>query len=438
MARNLAFLIYLLLPLVASAAQPQARLITYTGRIAPLKVSDKEALTKGFHVTWFVPAVTNDGEEQSAAMFLVEENLHALPWFLRTGFASANGQNSPPIGYRLNGRPRLVELPVLSFSNLPAKSAENLSNVVSTKTIDGRRCRVFDGELPSGRNAQLAIDAETKQLIEYRAEVVIGRGDRLQLSLELEKEEPLSKDRAAKIAALADRLKTVLPKPGKLSDPFRYKLPAATIARIDADRDEWLAAARQSPYQDYVNDLLRAVDDRGMRQEAMGKLAKTIVGKSAPQLPTTQLDGTSIDSAILKNQLVILHFWNYDIEPLSKPFGQVGPLDFLARKYRDKDVEVMGIVVDPGFAKPLTSGPPLRSAKRFAEFMNLDYALCRDSGKLLKQYGNPRAHGAELPVWVVIDKKRKVRFYKTGLFQVENPTKGLQELEDTIKQLIKE
>lgn len=434
MFRHLAFLMTLTFASIALAAEHQARLVTYTGRIAPLRVSDKKAVSKGFHVTWFVPSASGDGKEQPTALFLVEENLHALPWYLRAGLTPPDGPAVPRIGYQLDDRPRVVELPPLVIANLPTESSDNLSNVVSEATIDGRRCQVFEGELPSGRHARLAVDAVTTQLIEYRAEVVMGRGDRFQLSLELDEETALSKNAAARIAALAGRLQTVLPKAAEVSQPFGYQLPAAVIAKIGNDRENWLAAARQTPYRDFVEDLLRDVENRRMSRKSIGDLARKMIGSPAPKLPTTRLDGTPLNSAALDDQVVVLHFWNYDIEPLSKPFGQVGPLDFLARKYGEDGVEVLGIVVDPGFAKPATSGPPLRSAKRFAEFMNLDYALCRDSGALLEEYGDPLSHGGELPVWVVIDAEGRVRFYNTGLFHVEDPNKGLQELEKVIEE----
>ena len=414
---------------VPSFAQDEPQIASYTGRLAPLRVADDEAVPKGFSVTWFAPSLDTGAAE---AMYVVEEDLHALPWFLRAGFVSPAGPGVPIVGYQLDDRAQLVELPALVMSDLPKKSAEDLSHEVSTTVIDGRKCRVFQGVLPSGRPARVAIDDATGQLVQYKGTIVIGRGDRFELTLELGESTALSKEKARALAALAMRIETLLPDISEAADPIAATISKSFLETIHEQRQELIAAARQTPYQKFVSDILRDVDERRQSHQRVLDAAKKLIGSPAPALPATRLDGTPFDPATLEGKTVVLHFWDYDMEPLTAPFGQVGPLDFLARKYGERDVAVIGIAVDPQFAKPAAGQAAMHSSRRFAEFMNLDYPLCRDDGALLRKYGDPLSLGADLPVWVVINPQGKVSLYRTGLFEQRKPGEGLKVLEAAI------
>ena len=414
---------------VPALAQDQPQIATYAGRLAPLRVADDEAVPKGFRITWFAPSLAVGAAD---AIFVVEEDLHALPWFLRAGFVPPAGPGGPIIGYQLDDRAQLVELPRLVMSDLPTKSADDLSHEVSAATIDGRKCRVFKGVLPSGRPARVAVDAATGQLVRYKGTIVIGRGDRFELTLELEESKKLSDAESSKLKSLAKRIESLLPDVSEAADPIAAAIPKSLLETIHEQRKELIAAARKTPYQKFVSDILRDVDERRQSQQRILAIAKKLIGSPAPALPAKRLDGTPFDLARLKGKTVVLHFWHYDMEPLTAPFGQVGPLDFLARKYGEQDVAAIGIAVDPNFAKPAASQAAMHSSRRFAEFMNLDYPLCRDNGSLLRKYGDPLSLGAELPLWVVIDPQGKVGFYRTGLFEQRKPGEGLKVLEAAV------
>src|SRR5690606_32125131 len=154
-------------------------------------------------------------------------------------------------------------------------------------------------------------------------------------------------------------------------------------------------------------------------------------------LKLNDLDGTPIDPAVLKNKIVVLHFWEYDNDVLTAPYGQVGYLDFLHRKRGKLGVAVIGVAVNPGFRDEQTRARPARSAKNLASFMNLAYPIAADDGSLLKAIGDPRPFGAPLPLWIVVGPDGLIRTYKSGLYEIE-ANKGLDELDRTVIELIRD
>ncbi|GIS60168.1 MAG: hypothetical protein CM1200mP2_23930 [Planctomycetaceae bacterium] len=86
----------------------------------------------------------------------------------------------------------------------------------------------------------------------------------------------------------------------------------------------------------------------------------------------------------------MLHFWSYKGDQLVEPYGQVGYLDFLHGKRRRLGVAGVWVAVNPSFENPRTARAALRSVKKLREFMNLDYPVAIDSGKVLVLFGDPR------------------------------------------------
>ncbi len=69
--------------------------------------------------------------------------------------------------------------------------------------------------------------------------------------------------------------------------------------------------------------------------------------------------------------------------------------------------------------------------------MNVSYPILGDSGELVRKLGDPRAAGAELPLWVVVDKAGKVQVWKNGYYQIDSRD-GLKELQTTIDGFLKQ
>ena len=123
-----------------------------------------------------------------------------------------------------------------------------------------------------------------------------------------------------------------------------------------------------------------------------------------------------------------------DGEKLAEPYGQVGYLDFL--RNRREGVQVIGVAVDPRLAVAETKAKSVRSIAKFREFMNIEFPILLDDGTLLRRFGDPRAAGASLPIWVVVDKTGDIVDYHSGL-QTFDPRHGLKELDTRVSELLK-
>jgi thiol-disulfide isomerase/thioredoxin len=143
--------------------------------------------------------------------------------------------------------------------------------------------------------------------------------------------------------------------------------------------------------------------------------------------------GSSFADASLKGKVTILHFWDYKDSPLSPPYGQVGYLDFLSRKYADKGLQVVGVVVRPELEDPAQRTRVRASTRKFASFMNLSYPVVADIEGYISELGDPRRAGAKLPLFIVLDKSGKVIHYKVGFYEVDRQV-GLRKLHDLVKE----
>src|SRR5690606_35246689 len=102
---------------------------------------------------------------------------------------------------------------------------------------------------------------------------------------------------------------------------------------------------------------------------------------------------------------------------------------------KKQGVEVYGVVVDERLSDPNTRRQALTSAKKTKAFMNLSYPVLLDDAGLLDQLGDPRAAGAKLPLWIVLDKQGRVAHYHVGFYEV-NRDRGLAELTAAVKQAL--
>jgi hypothetical protein len=69
--------------------------------------------------------------------------------------------------------------------------------------------------------------------------------------------------------------------------------------------------------------------------------------------------------------------------------------------------------------------------RKLKDFMNLSYPVLLDSGSLIKQFGDPRVVGANLPLYVVIGPDQKIIHYHVGHYDV-NQDQGLKELDQIV------
>ena len=172
------------------------------------------------------------------------------------------------------------------------------------------------------------------------------------------------------------------------------------------------------------------------RASEVAEMAARFEGKPAPMFSLEGLAGAKLADADLKGQVTILHFWDYRDEPLREPYGQIGYLDLLLDKRKADGVTVYGVAVDARLADEAKRGAAARSAGKLVSFMNLSYPLLLDAGTVLKQFGDPRLVGAQLPLFVVIDAEGKIAHYFVGCYEVDRDA-GLKQLNEVLNATLK-
>ncbi|HIE96585.1 MAG TPA: TlpA family protein disulfide reductase [Fuerstia sp.] len=161
-----------------------------------------------------------------------------------------------------------------------------------------------------------------------------------------------------------------------------------------------------------------------------------MLDRAAPEFSLNLIGGGILSSKSLRGKIVVLHFWKYAEKPLSEPYGQVGYLEFLFNKYKQMNVEVIGVAMNRALLQRETARAGQRTARKLAEFMNLSYAIGYDDGALLREFGDPRDSAGQLPLWVVLSPEGKIIHYHSGFYEIDRQ-QGLKQLNDVLTRHIR-
>ncbi|MGC1274367.1 MAG: TlpA disulfide reductase family protein [Planctomycetaceae bacterium] len=416
--------------------------LTYAGRMTPVAVAEGDAAEKGFKVSWTLQDSKGDDAD---ALFLLTEDAAAQPWPARFGFCSPSRPDDagPQIGYRFDDRDHTVPLPGMISLHADRLATERevvdgpmRYTVTGEKEVQGRDCLIVETSTNFGRETVSAVDKSTGMIVTWEQPVVLGRGDRFLLSLELTKSVSFDAPRAERRRAIADALREIAKIVGQGDRDAAADLPGESIKVLSDHLKSLTGLVKDTSFESFAAAIARNVDEQRTRADGIAGLTEKIVGSPAPALDLKGLDGKPIDAALLDGKVVILHFWEYDRAELAPPYGQVGYLDFLHRRRAEEGVSVIGVATNPAFGIPEARGKAVRSAKGLVEFMNLGYPVAADDGSLLRRFGDTRPLGARLPLWVVIDAEGIVRGFNSGLYDVQ-PNDGLKELDANAVELTK-
>lgn len=116
------------------------------------------------------------------------------------------------------------------------------------------------------------------------------------------------------------------------------------------------------------------------------------IGKAAPALVVTALNGRTFDLAKLKGKVVLVNYWATWCAPCRK---EMPKLDAFYQRYHDRGLEIIGISID--FDRDLDK------ARRVAQGVSYPTALAKavtDDG-----FGKPKG----VPITWIIDRDGKVR-----------------------------
>ena len=306
-----------------------------------------------------------------------------------------------------------------------------------TKKLKDRECVVIRVSTNNGRKQKLWVSqADSTLLVAAEQQVIMGRGDEFLLKLELESAKPVD---AASLAKLNKPLQTLLDLKSQINRPDGETKPELNPDQIGLAQKVIGTLEKESegtPFATLAAVISRDVKAQSQRTDDVAGLAKKFAGQPAPAFEFTTLDKKKISSKDLTGKIVVLHFWDYEGEPLSEPYGQVGYLDFLSNKRKKFGIEVIGVAVNESFADSAKVTGALRSVRKLREFMNLSYPIATDDSTVLAKFGDPRKLGAKLPLWVVINPDGQIAHYHVGFYAIK-PDEGLRPLDEAVMRQIK-
>lgn len=424
-------------PLVAVGSQ-----ITFRGTLAKADA----AADKSFDLLLFAGEVQNAG--QTFHWTIEEKGRGAWPWPERFGTLTLDkawqpvGAVPPSILYDFEAGTAVVSIPIpfLTGEGLAVgktwESGGLTYAVEKADKLEKRDVWLVQGSDRFGRNRTVYLDKTSPLAVGVDQRVFFNMGTEYQLQLRLVGIDKLpeedAKQRAAQFAALADLA-------AKLKRPRTQKpeLAPEQITVLAAELPKLQKAIPAGP----LSRLVEAADqDLKVQRERTGgvtRLVEKFQGQLAGKFSVDQLSGDAIDSDSFKNQVVVLHFWDYKDEPLEEPYGQVGYLDFLYGKRKDAGVKVYGVAVDLRLGDEQTRGAAVRGIRKLREFMRLSYPILLDHGPLVRKFGDPISTGAKLPLVVVIGPDGKIVHYHLGFYKVEKD-RGLAELDQAITAALKD
>ena len=359
---------------------------------------------------------------------------------------SYNVRSGRPIRllFDYQGTPVVVPLPVpvAGFADKLKAGArwtegKETWEVKDQATVADRKCWVIQVSTGIGRKRTVWVDVEQPIVVALEERVFVGQGDEHLLKWQLESAGPLDPESLAIASRPLPALLKLQRDLQRSDDEFRPELNETQLKLAQEALPELQKEAADTPFGALVSAIAKDVRAQLQRTDEVSRLADKFVGMAAPALSLNLADRTTVAEADFKDRITVLHFWEYQAEPLIEPYGQIGYLDFLYGKRRKLGVQVYGVAVDGRFGDPQTAGAALKSVQKLQEFMHLSYGLAVDDGKLLSKLGDPRKYGAKLPLWVVIGADGKVVHYHAGLYKI-NPDEGLQQLDDVLVKLVRE
>jgi peroxiredoxin len=398
-----------------------AELLTLEGRFTPVKMEEGENSEKTFTLL-----VVVDGEQ--AWWTLHEGGRGAWPWPERFGKAP----DWPTLLYDRGDGFSIVPLPEVRLAPpkelaLATQWQQNgLNYRVTGEGVTGDtaywQVAASDAYGPRRTLRVGKIDGLVQRLDER---VVIGRGVDCRLAWNLAKRESLD-DKA--LQALATGFDAVSKLREQLALPPRQRELRWNDQQLALLRDALPSVAEKvtaGPLLAIVQAAQKDSTAQESRADALAVMTRQALEKSPSRFELAGTGGEKLTVDDLKGQITVLHFWDYR-DTQEEPYGQVGYLDFLAR--RKKGVQVYGVAVDDRLQDGGSRAAALTGARKVKSFMNLSYPVLIDDGSLLKQIGDPRGAGAKLPVWVVIGKDGKISHYHIGFYEVQRD-QGLAELD---------
>jgi hypothetical protein len=437
-----------LLPLWLAADAPLSAgtQLTFRGGVEAVAQGAGKPL-KTFDLTVWIVQRSDTGAE---VFWLLDERGHGeFPWSEHFGRASLDAcwraaAGGPALLYdRGEGQSVVpIPLPLLAAENPLAAGAsfqhDKLEFEVGKATkLNDRPAWEVSVRDPFGPKRVMTVDQGSPLVLALSERVIMGRGEEYQLKLEWIGSERVDEQ---PFAALGKAIEKLVALRARLNRPAQSPEAAWKNDQLAVLREQLpplveLAAA--TPLGRLVAAAQRDVQLQSGRSDAVADLGAKFEGHAVEPFSLKGLAGEVLGQGDLGGHVTVLHFWDYRDEPLKEPYGQVGYLDFMAHRRQSGALQVYGVAVDGRLADDKTRGAAERSVRKLKEFMNLSYPVLLDAGSVIKQFGDPRLLGANLPLFVVIGPDGKILHYHVGTYEVHQD-QGLKELDQVVARALEE
>lgn len=436
---------HLALVLLAVSALPESgTLITYKGEVSPVGkdhvVGEAE---KTFDLTVLVEA--DDQSDINCHWVLEERGRGGWPWLERFGQVAFNAESqtatggvAPSVLYDWGDDVSVIELAPLLLSAPEGlaegtnwKSGELTYSVAAATTVDNREVWPVAVSNNYGWKYEQAIDQDTGLLINLRQRVFMGQGDEYELRLRTLGIDQLADEDFQKtqdaFAAITE-YRRQLARPERSKDDRWTSATLEQLASLIPSFEEQTEATVLAPL---VRTAKQSLTSQNRQADLVAEITEKQLGREIEEFTISDLNRQQVSHSNLDGAVTVLHFWSYRDTPLKEPYGQVGYLDFLYERHRENGVKVYGVAVDGRFNDDDTRATAERGVRKLREFMHISYPILLDGGELIGQFDDPRLIGAELPLYVVIDRKGHVRHYHVGMHAIDR-NRGLNELDDFV------
>lgn len=446
---QLMFVTALLAPGADVLGDHTAMELRYSGTLAKMGRTGAEQPIKKFTI---YSLVHKQADGKRLAYLVDERGGGGWAWPERIGTLELNAKNSAakssPIrllaDHEGTPNPINVRQPLFEFADKLVEdgeeewtSGQSSYEVVREQKLKDRDCWVIRVSTNNGRKQQLWVaKSDNTLLVAAEQQVFMGRGEEYVLKLDLESTKPVDATGFEKLNKPLQALLDLKAQVNRADGETKTELTTDQITVAQKVIGVIEKEADGTPFAAISAVISRDVKSQSQRADDVESLAKKFNGQAAPAFDLTTLDKKAISSKDLAGKIVVLHFWDYEGEPLTEPYGQVGYLDFLSNKRKRYGIEVIGVAVNESFTDASKSTAALRSVRKLREFMNLSYPIATDDGTLLAMFGDPRKLGAKLPLWIVINPDGKIAHYHVGFYSIK-PDEGLRPLDEAVMKQIK-
>lgn len=431
-----------LAPLLVSADSPLSvgTQLSYRGAVEAAS-GEPEKGQKTFDLTLWVVA---GGDSGASVFWLVDERGNGqFPWPARFGRSTLDASfrtraAGPALLYDRGDAQSVVPvfLPFFVPQEKLAAGAEwqdgDLAfHVDKAGKAAGRAVWHVSARNRFGPKRTMLVDQSSPLVVGFTERVIMGRGDEYQLTLELIASEQLAGEQLAALAGAIERLSAVRDKLSLAAESRQIDWKPEQLELLEKQLPQVVESAAGTGLSKLAMAAQRDLALQSGRNDALALLRARFHGRAVEEFSARGLGNEALALADLKGQVTVLHFWDYRDEPLTEPYGQVGYLDFLYHRREGSGLRLYGVAVNGRLADAETRGAAERSVKKLKAFMNLSYPVLLDSGSLLKQFGDPRVAGGNLPLFVVIGPDAKIIHYHVGHYEVHQD-EGLRELDEVV------